>query len=202
VAPPPSPGKAAPKGMAGRLTAKVGPLPVWAWAAVALVVGYYVYKRSSSSSASTTTPATTDTSTTTPSTTDTSGTPTTDTTDTTTDSGLSTLDSSLLALLGQESDSLASAITATSANKASGPASGGPPSSSSPNGPAASPSPTGDQKSPSGVSPWGPATAVSGVPAGFIVTSAGGGVAVNAPVQQALAAPPKIPQKTPKYGAN
>ena len=37
--------------LGGRLSAKVGPLPVWAWAVIILVVGYYLYRRSQSSSA-------------------------------------------------------------------------------------------------------------------------------------------------------
>lgn len=48
------------KSFGARMTAKVGPLPVWAWALAILVVGYLVYRFSGSSSSSSS--ASTDTS--------------------------------------------------------------------------------------------------------------------------------------------
>lgn len=42
---------------ADRLTRKVGPLPVWAWAAVILTVGYLIYRRSGGGAAAQTTTA-------------------------------------------------------------------------------------------------------------------------------------------------
>jgi hypothetical protein len=50
-----------PKGLVGRFTAKVGPLPVWGWAALLLVGGYLAYRlfyQGGSSSSTTATPAT------------------------------------------------------------------------------------------------------------------------------------------------
>ena len=70
--------KKAGKGIGGRLTQKVGPLPVYAWAILA-IGGYYLYTRYQSSAATAaattaTTPSTTDTTGTTGTATDTSGT--------------------------------------------------------------------------------------------------------------------------------
>ena len=55
------PKPASSRSFGARMTAKVGPLPVWAWALAILVVGYLVYRHSSASS-STSTSSTTDTS--------------------------------------------------------------------------------------------------------------------------------------------
>lgn len=49
AAPPP----AKPNGIGARLTAKVGPLPVWAWALVLLIGGYLAYRLIGGSSSST-----------------------------------------------------------------------------------------------------------------------------------------------------
>lgn len=57
------------------MTAKVGPLPVWAWALAILVVGYLIYRHSSSSPSSTSASDTSSTDNSTPAPPDTSGTP-------------------------------------------------------------------------------------------------------------------------------
>lgn len=46
------------RGIGARLTAKVGPLPVWAWALGLLIVGYLVYRFSGAGSSSNTTSST------------------------------------------------------------------------------------------------------------------------------------------------
>lgn len=63
------------RSLGARFTAKVGPLPVWAWALAILVVGYLVYRHSSSSSSTTSTTDTSSTDASTPAPPDTSGTP-------------------------------------------------------------------------------------------------------------------------------
>ncbi len=70
AATPPAKPSASRRGVVQRFTGKVGPLPVWAWAALILVVGYLVYrvsgagKGSSADTSATTDSATADTPTT------------------------------------------------------------------------------------------------------------------------------------------
>lgn len=111
---------------------------------------------------------------------------------------LSQGEADIAASIAQVGATLATTLPAPAAPPAPAPTQDpGPPPA--PASPAAAPAPA---RAPAPAAPtWGPPVKVSGVPKGYVIVTAKGGVAVTPQVQQALAAPPKpSPRTAPKPG--